>query len=70
MMAQGQVEVMQRLGFREFAVVGHDQGARVAHPIAQRRARAATQTGRDVATKAAIAKATVMVLALSFSSLR
>lgn len=28
--AQDQVEVMQRLGFRKFAVVGHDRGARVA----------------------------------------
>jgi len=34
MMAQDQVEVMQRLGFREFAVVGHDRGARVAHRMA------------------------------------
>jgi haloacetate dehalogenase len=30
-MAQDQVEVMQSLGFHEFAVVGHDRGARVAH---------------------------------------
>jgi haloacetate dehalogenase len=34
MMAQDQVEVMQLLGFREFAVVGHDRGARVAHRMA------------------------------------
>jgi haloacetate dehalogenase len=34
MMAQDQVEVMQRLGFSEFAVVGHDRGARVAHRMA------------------------------------
>lgn len=33
-MAQDQVEVMQRLGFNEFAVVGHDRGARVAHRMA------------------------------------
>ena len=33
-MAQDQVEVMQRLGFGEFAVVGHDRGARVAHGMA------------------------------------
>ena len=33
-LAQEQVEVMQRLGFREFAVVGHDRGARVAHRMA------------------------------------
>jgi haloacetate dehalogenase len=33
-MAQDQVEVMQGLGFREFAVVGHDRGARVAHRMA------------------------------------
>jgi haloacetate dehalogenase len=33
-MAQDQVEVMRRLGFREFAVVGHDRGARVAHRMA------------------------------------
>ncbi len=33
-MAQDQVEVMESLGFSEFAVVGHDRGARVAldHP--------------------------------------
>jgi haloacetate dehalogenase len=30
-MARDQVEVMRALGFDEFAVVGHDQGARVAH---------------------------------------
>ncbi len=33
-MAQDQVEVMARLGFSEFAVVGHDRGARVAHRLA------------------------------------
>jgi haloacetate dehalogenase len=33
-MAHDHVEVMQRLGFREFAVVGHDRGARVAHRMA------------------------------------
>jgi haloacetate dehalogenase len=33
-MAQDQVEVMQSLGFSEFAVVGHDRGARVAHRMA------------------------------------
>jgi haloacetate dehalogenase len=34
MMAQDQVEVMQSLGFSEFAVVGHDRGARVARRMA------------------------------------
>jgi haloacetate dehalogenase len=33
-MAQDQVKVMQNLGFNEFAVVGHDRGARVAHRMA------------------------------------
>ena len=33
-MARDQVEVMQNLGFDEFAVVGHDRGARVAHRMA------------------------------------
>jgi haloacetate dehalogenase len=33
-MAQDQVEVMQSLGFTEFAAVGHDRGARVAHRMA------------------------------------
>jgi haloacetate dehalogenase len=33
-MAQDQVAVMQSLGFSEFAVVGHDRGARVAHRMA------------------------------------
>lgn len=33
-MAQDQVEVMRILGFDEFAVVGHDRGARVAHRMA------------------------------------
>src|SRR2546425_9644334 len=31
--AQDQVEVMQHLGFKQFAVVGHDRGARVAHRL-------------------------------------
>jgi haloacetate dehalogenase len=30
-MASDQVEVMQKLGFNQFTVVGHDRGARVAH---------------------------------------
>jgi len=30
-MAQDQVTVMERLGYREFAVAGHDRGARTAH---------------------------------------
>jgi haloacetate dehalogenase len=29
--AQDQIEVMERLGFKQFAVVGHDRGGRVAH---------------------------------------
>jgi Predicted hydrolases or acyltransferases (alpha/beta hydrolase superfamily) len=33
-MAADQVEVMAALGFRRFAVVGHDRGARVAHRMA------------------------------------
>src|SRR5262245_12785542 len=33
-LARDQVEVMQSLGFGEFAVVGHDRGARVAHRMA------------------------------------
>lgn len=33
-MAQDQVEMMHHLGFDEFAVVGHDRGARVAHRMA------------------------------------
>jgi haloacetate dehalogenase len=33
-MAQDQVEVMEHLGFTEFAVIGHDRGARVAHRMA------------------------------------
>ncbi len=33
-MAQDQVEVMAKLGFEEFFVVGHDRGARVAHRMA------------------------------------
>ena len=31
--AHDQVEVMERLGFKHFAVVGHDRGARVAHRL-------------------------------------
>jgi haloacetate dehalogenase len=31
--AHDQVEVMERLGFQQFAVVGHDRGARVAHRL-------------------------------------
>jgi haloacetate dehalogenase len=30
-MAQDQVEVMERLGYRQFMVAGHDRGARTAH---------------------------------------
>ena len=33
-MAQDQVEVMEHFGFKKFAVVGHDRGARVAHRMA------------------------------------
>src|SRR3954468_5170628 len=33
-MAADQVEVMRRLGFERFAVVGHDRGGRVAHRMA------------------------------------
>ena len=33
-MAQDQVEVMASLGFKSFAVVGHDRGGRVAHRMA------------------------------------
>ena len=33
-MATDQVEVMRRLGFDSFAVVGHDRGGRVAHRMA------------------------------------
>jgi haloacetate dehalogenase len=33
-MAQDQVEVMEHLGFRKFAMVGHDRGGRVAHRMA------------------------------------
>ena len=33
-MAQDQTEVMTALGFDEFAVVGHDRGARVGHRLA------------------------------------
>jgi haloacetate dehalogenase len=33
-MAQDQVEVMKHLGFRKFALVGHDRGGRAAHRLA------------------------------------
>ena len=33
-MALDQVELMEKLGFKQFAVVGHDRGARVAHRLA------------------------------------
>jgi haloacetate dehalogenase len=33
-MARDQVEVMEKLGFQRFSVVGHDRGARVAHRLA------------------------------------
>lgn len=33
-MAQDQVEVMKRLGFEKFALVGHDRGGRAAHRMA------------------------------------
>jgi haloacetate dehalogenase len=34
-MAQDQVEVMRRLGFESFVLVGHDRGARVSHRLAK-----------------------------------
>src|SRR5262249_44269388 len=33
-MAQDQVEVMEKLGYREFLVAGHDRGARTTHRMA------------------------------------
>jgi haloacetate dehalogenase len=33
-MAQDQVEVMEHLGYRQFGLVGHDRGGRVAHRLA------------------------------------
>lgn len=33
-MAQDQIELMEHLGFRQFALVGHDRGGRVAHRLA------------------------------------
>src|SRR5437588_9906753 len=33
-MAKDQIEVMEHLGFRQFALVGHDRGGRVAHRLA------------------------------------
>ena len=33
-MALDQVEVMEKLGFRQFAMVSHDRGARVGHRLA------------------------------------
>ncbi len=33
-MAQDQVEVMRRLGFEKFALIGHDRGGRAAHRLA------------------------------------
>jgi haloacetate dehalogenase len=45
-MAQDQVELMLRLGFPKFAVVGHDRGGRVAHRMAR--------DHRDAVTKLAV----------------
>ena len=44
--AHDQVEVMERLGFTHFAVVGHDRGARVAHRL--------TRDHPDCVTKLAV----------------
>ena len=44
--AHDQVEVMERLGFKHFAVVGHDRGARVAHRL--------TRDHPDCVTKLAV----------------
>jgi len=45
-MAQDQVELMLRLGFSKFAIVGHDRGGRVAHRMAR--------DHRDAVTKIAV----------------
>jgi haloacetate dehalogenase len=45
-MAQDQIELMLRLGFPKFAVVGHDRGGRVAHRMAR--------DHRDAVTKLAV----------------
>lgn len=42
-MARDQVELMNRLGFDRFAVVGHDRGGRVAHRLALDHARNVTR---------------------------
>lgn len=42
-MAQDQVELMESLGFKSFAVVGHDRGGRVAHRMALDHADAVTK---------------------------
>jgi haloacetate dehalogenase len=41
--AQDQVEVMDHLGFKQFAVVGHDRGGRVGHRMALDHAERVTQ---------------------------
>jgi haloacetate dehalogenase len=41
--ARDQVEVMRALGFQEFAVIGHDRGARCAYRLALDHAEAVTR---------------------------
>jgi haloacetate dehalogenase len=54
-MAQDQLELMQRLGFERFAVVGHDRGARVARRLALDHAPSVTRLAvPDIVPTAAI----------------
>ncbi len=66
-MAQDQVEVMATLGFDEFAVVGHDRGARVGHRLALDHPRRVSQLAvLDIAPTLAMYERTDMAFASAY----
>ncbi len=66
-MARDQAEVMTALGFEEFAVVGHDRGARVGHRLALDHGSRVTKLAvLDIAPTLAMYEATDMAFATAY----
>jgi haloacetate dehalogenase len=66
-MAQDMVEVMERLGYRSFHLVGHDRGARVAHRLARDHGgRVRTLTVLDISPTLKMYQSTDMAFATAY----